>query len=58
MRCGTCKHFKVRRGLWGLIGLCFRPWHLYTGLMRWGHAPYKCALCRGCDCWEGKNDAV
>lgn len=53
MNCSTCKHFKVRRGLWGLLGLCFQHWQLYHGLMRRGHAPYKLACC-GCEFWEPK----
>ena len=53
VNCSTCKHFKVRRGLWGLLGLCFQHWQLYHGLMRRGHAPYKLACCR-CEFWEAK----
>lgn len=56
MTCGTCKHLKVRRGLWGLVGLCLQHWHLYRGLMRCGHAPYRCALRRGCEFYEPLNN--
>lgn len=44
--CWKCWHFTNRRGL---FGLCYEPVHYLTGMRTRGHAPYKCALCPGCD---------
>lgn len=44
--CWKCHHFTNRRGL---FGLCYEPVHYLTGMRTRGHAPYKCALCPGCN---------